>query len=490
MIGANLTESAERRRCNERNKGKMPTRDELLEWLDERSERFITMSDAIWREPQVALQESAACALQIADLRQEGFRIQENVGGLPTAFTAEWGAGSPIIGFLGEYDALPNLSQENSPDQQQIVPQGPGHGCGHNLLGTAALAAAVVLKQWLESTGRAGTVRYYGCPAEETITGKVFMARDGAYDDLDAAITWHPGWVNTVSKDSSLAVDNLKFQFSGRTAHAAAAPDQGRSALDAVELMNIGVNFMREHVIDPVRIHYVITNGGGAPNVVPDEAEVWYFVRAPRRDQVEETTARVRKIAEGAALMTETTVKEVFLCGAYNILANSYLSDLGMATLNELGPIEFTKEEEAFAARILAGYPEGTQKNSLAASNLPLALVGQSLSGEVHAPEGEPRVMSGSTDVGDVSWITPTVTFSTATWALGVPGHSWGITATGAMSIGHKGMLYAAKAMAIMGYDLFTEPTHLERARAEFAEATREQQYTTPLPAGLQPVLP
>ena len=468
----------------------MPTRNELGEWLDERSERFIGMSDAIWREPQVALRESAACALQIADLRAEGFRIQENVGGLPTAFVAEWGNGGPIIGFLGEYDALPNLSQEISPDQQQIVPQGPGHGCGHNLLGTACLASAVVLKNWLESTGNAGTVRYYGCPAEETITGKVFMARAGVYDDLDAAITWHPNWINSVSMGSSLAVDNLKFRFKGRTAHAAAAPELGRSALDAVELMNIGVNFMREHVIDPVRIHYVITNGGGAPNVVPDEAEVWYFVRAPRRDQVEETTARVRKIAQGATLMTDTEVEEIFMCGAYNTISNEYLGELALAAMRELGPIEFTAEEQAFAARIAAGYPAGTRETSLATSHLPQSLLAQPLNGEIHEPTDKGRVMSGSTDVGDVSWITPTTMLGTATWALGIPAHSWGITATGAMSIGHKGMLYAAKAMALVGYDLLTEPSHLERAKAEFHKATDGQPYKTPLPEGLEPLLP
>jgi aminobenzoyl-glutamate utilization protein B len=468
----------------------VPTKEDLRDWLDERSERFIAMSDEIWRTPQTALRETAACALQIADLRAEGFRIRENVGGLPTAFVAVWGTGAPIIGFVGEYDALPNLSQENSPVQQQIVPQGPGHGCGHNLLGTACLASAVVLKQWLDSTGQAGTVRYYGCPAEETLTGKVFMARAGAFDDLDAAITWHPGWTNTVSKGSCLAMDNLKFRFHGRTAHAAAAPELGRSALDAVELMNIGVNFMREHVIEQVRLHYVITNGGGAPNVVPDEAEVWYFVRAPERWQVDETTARVRKIAQGAALMTETTMDEAYLCGAYNMINSSYLGDLALAAMQELGPIEFTPEEQAFAGRIAEGYPAGTREASLTSSRIPLNLLEQSLNGDVHPANDEGKVMAGSTDVGDVSWITPTTTLSTATWALGIPPHSWGITATGAMSIGHKGMLYAAKAMAMTAYDLYTDPAHLERARAEFTQTLNGRTYKTPLPEGLEPTLP
>ncbi len=466
----------------------MSTKVQLVDWLEERSGRFTAMSDAIWREPQLALKETFACKLQIEDLRVEGFKIRENVGGLPTAFVAEWGGGAPIIGFVGEYDALPNLSQENGPDQNPLVPGGPGHGCGHNLLGTASLAAAVALKSWLEATGRPGTVRYYGCPAEETITGKVFMARDGVFDDLDAAITWHPGWLNTVSKGSSLAVDNLKFQFHGKTAHAAMSPDLGRSALDAVELMNVGSNFLREHVADAVRIHYVITNGGGAPNVVPDEAEVWYFVRAPQRSQVDEVTARVRKIAQGAALMTETTVTEQYLCGAYNVLPNLFLADLAFAAMNEIGPLEFTAEERAYAGRITAAYPETMRGPLLATVGLPQSLLSESLLGDVYAALDEGKVMPGSTDVGDVSWVTPTVSVGTATWALGVPAHSWGITATGAMSIGHKGMLHAAKTMALTAFELFEDPDKLAQARAEFDEATSGKPYKTPLPEGLQPV--
>jgi aminobenzoyl-glutamate utilization protein B len=470
--------------------GWMPTKSELMDWLEERSGRFIAMSDAIWREPQVALQETFACTLQIDDLRADGFTITENVGGLPTAFVAEWGSGAPRIGFVGEYDALPNLSQENGPDQQPIVPGGPGHGCGHNLLGTASLAAASALKAWLEATGRPGTVRYYGCPAEETLTGKVFMARDGVFDDLDAAITWHPGWTNSVSKGSSLAMDNLKFRFRGQTAHAAASPDLGRSALDAVELMNVGTNFLREHVADAVRIHYVITNGGGAPNVVPDEAEVWYFVRAPKRSQVEEVVARVRKIAQGAALMTETTMSEQFLCGAYNILPNLALADLAVEAMKEVGPLEFSGEERAYAQRVASAFPETMRAALLASSGLPESLLSESLVGDLYPPLDEGKVMPGSTDVGDVSWITPTVSIGSAAWALGVPAHSWGITATCGMSIGHKGMLHAAKTMALTGFELIEDPARLAQARAEFTGATGGMPDKTPLPEGLEPVLP
>ncbi len=233
----------------------MAEQQELAGWLEERQERFIQMANTIWANPEVALTESKACALQADALARDGFAITRDVGGLPTAFMAEWGSGAPVIGYLGEYDALPGLSQKSQSGQDPVVAEGPGHGCGHNLLGTAALAAAMALKSWLQETGQSGTVRYYGCPAEETITGKVYMARAGAFDDLDAALTWHPGGVNTVQCGSSLAVDNLKFRFRGQTAHAAAAPEMGRSALDAVELMNIGANFLREHVIETARIH-------------------------------------------------------------------------------------------------------------------------------------------------------------------------------------------------------------------------------------------
>lgn len=468
----------------------MPTHEELGDWLEERQGRFIAMADTIWANPEVALTESKACALQAEALARDGFAITREVGGLPTAFVAEWGTGAPVIGYLGEYDALPGLSQKSQAEQEPVVAEGPGHGCGHNLLGTAALAAAMALKAWLAETGQSGTVRYYGCPAEETITGKVYMARAGVFDDLDAALTWHPGGVNTVQCGSSLAVDNLKFRFRGQTAHAAAQPEMGRSALDAVELMNIGANFLREHVIETARIHYVITNGGGAPNVVPDEAEVWYFVRAPRRDQVEAITARVRDIARGATLMTGTTVEEEYQCGAYNVLPNQTLADAALAVLEEMGPIAFTDAERAYAKTIADAFPASVRAGVIESHGLPARLLDESLTGEVFPPLDKGKVMPGSTDVADVSWIAPTVQVWATCWAVGVPGHSWGITATGAMSIGHKGMLYAAQALARTGAALVADPALRERARAEHAEATGGRAYRSPLPEGLRPPLP
>lgn len=463
------------------------TRTDVTEWLEERQQRFITISDTIWKTPEVALAETKACNLQAEDLERDGFKITRNVGDLPTAFMAEWGSGSPIIGFLGEYDALPGLSQKNQATQDPIVGDGPGHGCGHNLLGTAALAAASSIKAWLEHTGRPGTVRYYGCPAEETCEGKVFMARAGVFDDLDAAITWHPGSVNSVWAGSSLAVNNIKFRFHGRTAHAAAQPETGRSSLDAVELMNVGVNYLREHVIDAARIHYVITHGGGAPNVVPDDAEVWYFIRAPRRDQVEELTERVRKIAAGAAMMTETTLEESFQAGAYNMLSNQVIGDRMQEILEEMGAIPFEDEEMAFGKMIADAFPANLRAGLLAAEKLPPELVNQGLCGDVFPIRDRGETMPGSTDVSDVSWITPTAQFTTTCHPVGVPGHSWGITATGAMSIGHKGMVHAAKGMAMTAVDLYEDPKLLKAAQDEFKVSTAGNPYKSPLPEGTKP---
>jgi len=465
------------------------TQIEITEWLEERQGRFITMADQIWDNPELALAEYKACKLQSDDLAQDGFAITTNIGDLPTAFMAEWsqGEGGPIIGFLGEYDALPGLSQARQSGQSPIVVDGPGHGCGHNLLGTAALAAASVLKSWLEHTGTAATVRYYGCPAEETCEGKVFMARAGAFDDLDLAITWHPGIDTTVWASSSLAVNNVKFRFRGRTAHAAGNPETGRSALDAVELMNVGVNYLREHIIDAARIHYVITNGGGAPNVVPDDCEVWYFVRAPERYQVEELTARVRKIAEGAALMTGTAWEENFVSGAYNMLPNKVITRRMAKVLEGLGPITFTDDEYAYGKDVAGQYPEDLRSGLLTKRHLPASIVNDGLAAEVWPMRDAGEVGSGSTDVADVSWITPTSQFRTTCFALGVPGHSWANTSTGGVSIGHKGMLHAAKGMAITAAEFILDPALLQEAKEEFTASTAGRPYQCPIPADVQP---
>ncbi len=468
----------------------MATNEEIQEWLEEREGRFVAVADEIWRKPQLGLAETEACALHISEIEKEGFDVTRNVGGMPTAFMAEWGSGSPIIGFLGEYDALPGLSQKLQATQDPDVEGGPGHGCGHNLLGTAALAAAMSVKAWLEQTGREGTVRYYGCPAEETLIGKTYMARAGVFDDLDSAITWHPSDFNNATKGSCNAMDNIKFRFHGKTAHAGGNPEQGRSALDAVELMNVGVNYMREHVIQEARIHYVITNGGGAPNVVPDRAEVWYYLRAPRRDQVDHLTAWARDIAKGAALMTGTRLEEDMQGGCYDVLPNNFLADLAQDMLKVIGPIEYTEDELSYAKTVMDGFAPGTCELNLRARNMPESMLDLPLHGEIGPIYDEGHVSGGSTDVGDVSYITPTVQVHTTCHPTAIPGHSWGITATAGMSIGHKGMMLAAKAMALTGVALYQDPSLIEQAQAEFKEKTGGQPYKTPLEEGLQPPVP
>jgi aminobenzoyl-glutamate utilization protein B len=472
----------------------MQSKQDVIRWLESNTPRFTHISDEIWAHPEVAWKEFRASKLQADFLEAEGFRITWDIAGINTAFVAEWGEGRPVIGFIGEYDALAGLSQKNQPTQEPLVEGDPGQGCGHNLLGTGCLAPAVAIRHWLEATGRPGTVRYYGCPAEEQISGKTFMARAGAFDDLDAALNYHPGKMNAPSKGSAVGVYDLVFRFHGKTAHAGGSPHLGRSALDAVELMNVGVNYMREHVTSKVRMHYVITDGGDLPNVVPDHAEVWYFLRAPEREELDQVAARVLKIAEGATLMTETTVKETFRGACSNVLSNHYLADLQYEAMQVVGPIEFTDAEIDYARAINEAFPEENAGGVFKDLHVPQemkehvrALEGQPLLGENFPAWNEDHIGTGSTDVGDVSWITPLSMLSTACFATGAAGHSWGVVATSGMSIGHKGMMHAAKIMALAAMDLYTDPEHLRMAREEFEEATRERPYTTPL---LDHVLP
>ena len=440
----------------------------------------------------MALKEVKASTLQANDLAQDGFTITTGLGDLPTAFMAEWssGEGGPVIGFLGEYDALPGLSQKRTSTQEPEVPDGAGQGCGHNLLGTASLAAASVLKAWLEHTGTPGTVRYYGCPAEETGEGKSFMARGGAFDGLDLALTWHPGATTTPMACSTLASSKIRYRFHGRTAHAAANPETGRSALDAVELMNVGVNYLREHMPEKARIHYVITNGGGAPNVVPDDCEVWYYVRSPERHQVDELLQRVHNIARGAALMTETTVEINFQAGSYNYLPNQALTRQMSAVLGEIGGVDFSDDEVAFAQEIARAYPEDLRLGVLASDKLDASYLDRGLTGDVFPIQDEGEVLSVSTDVSDVSWLAPTAQVLTSCFVLGAPGHSWANTATAGMSIGHKGLLHAAKVMAITAADAVTDPALLAAAKDEFAQATAGRSFTSPIPADVMPRKP
>jgi len=377
--------------------------------VDRLSDELTALSRKIWEFAEVGLQEHRSAEAQADLLEKAGFEVQRGVAGMPTAFVASYGTARPVIGLLGEYDALPGLSQKVVAEKEPLNEGAAGHGCGHNLLGVAAVGAALAVKEAIENGEVQGTVRYYGCPAEETLVGKVFMVREGLFDDVDAALTWHPMSVNGVWNASSLALNSAKFRFFGRTSHAAADPEAGRSALDAVELMNVGANYLREHVPSEARMHYVVTNGGGEPNVVPAEAEVWYYVRAPRRDDVDDIYARLLKIAEGATLMTETTHEVEVLAACYNVLPNQVLGHLLQDKLEEVGPPAFDERDIEFAAEIQNSFVPAQFKRALEFLKK-RGVEDEVLHQGVTEFKFEDKPMSGSTDVADVSgWHTRTL---------------------------------------------------------------------------------
>ncbi len=459
----------------------------VLNYLDTKQDSLIKIAMDIWRNPELGLTESFASTRLADELEKAGFTIEMGVGQMPTAFVASWGQGGPAIGLLGEYDALPGLSQKVSARQKPVEEGSPGHGCGHNLLGVASLGAALAAKAAMEQAGVKGTVRYYGCPAEETLIGKVFMARAGVFDNLDAAITWHPWFPNTVWYSSTLAMNSYKVNFHGVASHAAGTPEAGRSALDGVQLMDVGVNYLREHIIQEARIHCVITSGGDAPNVIPAFAQVWYFVRAPRREQVDEIYARMVDIAKGAALMSGTTYDIEFLSGCYEVLPNDTLGELLLEKMKLVGPPQFTSEEKDFARQLQATFAPNTIENALQSIGLTREVVGDPLCDRVLEPYDQGQLLSGSTEVGDVSHITPTAQILTCCQPLGTPAHSWQNVAASGSSIGFKGMMVAAKTMALAVVDLETKPEILKTARHEFEKVTDGKKYVSPLPEGTMP---
>jgi len=400
----------------------------------------------------VGYQEEKSSALLQSQLRSAGFDVKNGVADIPTAFVASYGSGRPIIGIVGEFDALPGLSQKAVPQRDPIHEGEAGHGCGHHLFGTASTAAAIAVKEWLETHRTSGTIRFYGTPAEEGGAGKVYMVRAGLFDDVDAVVSWHPGDRNTVNTVSNLANISAKFRFRGVSAHAAAAPDKARSALDAVEAMDNMVNMMREHIPQESRIHYVITSGGKAPNVVPDFAEVYYVARQPDMRILDGIWERIVNTAKGAALGTGTSMEMEIIGAVYNVLPNDYLATLQRRNLQKVGGVTYTAEERAFAESI---------RKTLSEPMLPVGSEAQ-----IQPPRDE--VTYASTDMGDVSWRVPTVQLSAATWVPGTPAHSWQAVAAGGTSIGAKGMMVAAKTMALTTIDLFTDPTHIRKAREEF----------------------
>lgn len=471
----------------------MDPKEIILDYLDNQDEKMAWVAREIWDNPQVGLQETFACQLLSSELEQAGFTIERGVGQMDTAFVASWGEGKPIIGLLGEYDALPGLSQKVSTTKDAIVPGGPGHGCGHNLFGTACMGAAIALKEAMEAHNIPGTVRFYGCPAEETLVGKTYMAKDGVFDDLDAAISWHPSAANVVWHGSSLAMNSFKVNFHGIASHAGGAPHLGRSALDGCMLMDVGVNYMREHVIQEARIHSVITSGGQAPNVVPAFAQIWYFVRAPRRDQVEQIYEWMLDIAKGAALMSGTTHDIEFVTGCYDLLPNNVLADLLLAKMQEVGGPQFTEQEKVFAKQLQETFPpnavSGTQERFkfMAAPDVPREHYLGPLVEEIIPHASNPPTLPGSTEVGDVSWITPTSQLTTCCWPIGTPGHSWQTVVSSGSSIGAKGMMVAAKGMSLAALELMTQPDLRQAAKAEFDKARNGKVYMSPLPDGAVP---
>jgi aminobenzoyl-glutamate utilization protein B len=465
----------------------------ITEYLDEHYDHFAAQARAIWERPETALQETFASRLIADDLAANGFEIEWGVGGMETAFVASWGRGEPVIGILGEYDALPSLSQDATPERRELVPGGPGHGCGHNLYGVAALGAALAMRAAMREAGTPGTVRYYGCPAEETLTGKTYMARAGAFDDLSAAITWHPGYANTVMSGSSLAMNSFKVHFHGVAAHGAGAPHHGRSALDGALLMDVGVNYLREHIEQDSRIHSVISDGGRAPNVVPPEATIWYFVRAPKRKQVDAIYARVLDCAKGAALMSGTTYDVEFLTGCYDLLPNATIGGIMLDKMEALGGVAFSDDEMAFAAALQASMDADTidlaRREVLheAAAGTTADDIGDVLCRNVIRPSDQPRILHGSTEVADVSHIAPTANLLACCHPLGSPGHSWQITAASGTAVGYRGMDFAARVMAMTGLELMTDERALRAARDEFETATGGRPYVSPLPEGSLP---
>jgi len=434
---------------------------QAIKWVKANRELLIDVSDQIWQFAELGLEEFKSSNLLKKTLNEAGFSVSSDVADMPTAFYADYGKGKPVIGILGEYDALPGLSQKAKPIKEVLTEGAPGHGCGHNLLGVGSLGAVLAVKD--------------GCPAEETFNAKGYMIREGLFNDVDIAMTWHPGNLNMLNLRSSLSINSVVFKFHGRTAHAAADPQNGRSALDAVELMNVGANFMREHMITDARLHYVITNGGEVPNVVPAEAEVHYFVRAPQRHQVEELYARLINIAKGATLMTETTMEIDFLSGMYNTMYTKVVYDVISNSMKKVRAPRFNKADMAFANELKKSIP----KNSLEEyykfippdmMEFGKAVLSQTLNKTIIPPMGKGKADLGSTDVADVSWKVPLGEFGTACQILGSPGHSWQNTATSGMSIGHKGMLTAAKILA-----------------KEHNLAHKDKPYKSVLPDGLKP---
>ena len=449
----------------EKNKARM------LERMGEHESHWTDVSLEIWNHPELAMEEHHSSALLADEMEQAGFDVDRGVAGMPTAFVATWGAGSPTIGFLCEFDALPGLSNEAVPEQRPIVEAGPGHGCGHNLIGTGSMGAALAARAFLEQGKLPGTVKLFGTPAEETLAGKVFMTRDGVFDGLDAVLTWHPMWETEATYESCLSLYSIKFAFRGRTCHIPSRPEAGRNALDAVELMNVAANMRRKHLPPGTTLEYVVLQGGDYPNVVPDWAEAWYFVRAPEVEKLRTGVQEIQNAARGAAVATGTEVSWRILTGCYPYLPNRSFAEVLYENFQAVGPPRYSEEEHAFARDLQKTFaaPPGEALDE-----------GLRLTGDFVAPYSQ--------DDGDLSWLCPLGLVHASAWVRGVPAHTWQVVATSGMSIGHKAMMAVAKALAAAAADLFTKPEKLQAIQAEFRERTQGFQYECLVPADVKPL--
>jgi aminobenzoyl-glutamate utilization protein B len=460
-------------------------------WIDANKERLIELSDKVWEFAELGLVEFKSSALLTGELEKHGFKVERGIAGMPTAFVASHGKGKPVIGLLGEYDALPGLSQKNVAHEEPLEAGKPGHGCGHNIYGASAVGAAVAVKKAMEKSKLRGTIKIFGCPAEENYSGKVYMVRDGCFNGVDAVLGHHPSSMNAASLRSSLAIVSARFHFYGKAAHAGGAPEQGRSALDAVELMNVGVNFLREHVIQDARIHYIVEKGGFQPNIVPPYARSWYYVRAPERHEVEFIYDWIVDIAKGAAMMTRTELKIEVEAGLYNLMPNKTVAEAIVKNMREVGLPKYTRAELDFAAQIAKTIPHEEKVAALKKTKRPgwEKLVNKLLDDEIPDPWGDGDFMHGSTDVGDVSWQMPTVEFDTATWVLGTPGHSWQNVTQSKSGLGHKSLLFSAKVMAGTALDLLANEKLVLKAKEEFKMRMGDKKYKSPLAPDDKPPL-
>jgi aminobenzoyl-glutamate utilization protein B len=450
-----------------------PVHDSIVKHLDSIRADLVSVNQDIWTFAELGLQEYRSAARLTGVLKKAGFRVKEGVSGMPTAFVAEYGSGKPVIGILAEYDALPELSQEVAGDRKPAQGRTTGHGCGHCALGTGAVGAALAVRRVYDKYNLRGTIRVFGTPAEETVIGKVYMTLDGQFNDLDACLHWHPGSRNRVFFSSSKALISAKFTFTGLAAHASASPDKGRSALDGVELMNVGANYMREHIKETSRIHYVITNGGRQPNVVPATAQVWYYVRANTHHDVEAHFDWLKDIAAGAALMSRTKVQVQIDSDCHEVIPNLPLSKLILKNFKKVGPPRFDKSDLDLARQL--------QTRLRAEFDLK---EGKPLHDTIDDLPATPYDDRGSTDVGDVSWHVPTGGLGTVCFAAGSPGHSWQNVAAVGSPIGHKGLLVAAKVLALTAVDLLQDPQALPEAKADFQKRMKDRKYTSKIPKG------